>query len=66
MKNQTQYLLIVQTETKEHPWHATLERVSAQNLENKVIELLEFSSPVALAQHLANVGTEGQQRHGLR
>ncbi len=66
MKNEAQYLLFVQPETDNQPWYATLERVYAQNQDFEVIELLEFSSPVALVQHLASVGLEHQQRRGLR
>ena len=53
MKNEEQYLLFVQPETDDQPWHATLERVHAQNCDRIAIELLEFTSPVALAQHLS-------------
>ena len=66
MKNEAQFLLFVQPETDDQPWHATLERVHAQNCDRIAIELLEFTSPIALAQHLASVGLENRQRRGLR
>jgi hypothetical protein len=66
MKNEAQYLLFVQPETDDQPWHATLERVYTQNCDRVAIELLEFTSPIALAQHLATVGLENRLRRGLR
>ena len=66
MRNEAQFLLFVQPQTQDQPWHATLEQVKSENLERVAIELLEFTSPVALAQHLASVGLENRQRRGLR
>ena len=51
--------LHVQLETPQTPWHATLER--------KGLEALEFSSPLELARHLANLSPKLEPPHrGLR
>jgi hypothetical protein len=44
------FLLHVQLETLEHPWHATLEPVGDHQA-----RLLEFYSPLELARHVANL-----------
>ena len=49
-KLEVQFLLHVQLETLEHPWHATLERVGTEE-----ILPLEFHSPLELARHVASL-----------
>ncbi len=54
MKNtselEVQFLLHVQLETRDQPWHATLERVGTEG-----ISPLEFHSPLELARHVASL-----------
>ena len=49
-KLEVQFLLHVQLETRDQPWHATLERVGTEE-----ISPLEFHSPLELARHVASL-----------
>jgi hypothetical protein len=62
--SEARYILHVEFENRQQPWHATLER--ADILEGYDFERLEFESPLILARHLMNLGLPQTSKRGLQ